>query len=266
MSWLYKYISKCLPLIVLTGLILLSFGGCAKIGMQRGIPVLSFRTVHTYPHDPTAFTQGLVIDNGVLYESTGLYSRSSLRRVDLESGKILQQHNLPPQYFGEGITVFGSRIIQLTWKFGVGFIYDKNTFEPLGSFTYPGEGWGITHDGKSLIMSDGSATIRFLNPNTFAEERRINVADETGPVPLLNELEYVRGTIYANVWETNRIALIDPGTGKVKGWLDLTDILPEESLSNRPPGVLNGIAYDADKEAMYITGKLWPLLFHIEIL
>jgi glutamine cyclotransferase len=208
----------------------------------------------------------LVIDNGVLFEGTGIYGKSSLRRVDLQSGKILQMHQLPSQLFGEGITVFGNNIIQLTWKAGVGFVYDKNSFKLLRIFKYPGEGWGLTQDGKNLIMSDGSSIIRFLNPETFEEERRINVSDAGGPVARLNELEYVKGTIYANVWKTDRIALIDPETGKVTGWLDLKGILPENSQSMKHIGVLNGIAYDAGNESLYITGKLWPLLFQIEAL
>ena len=218
----------------------------------------------SYPHDSEASTQGLVIDNGVLYEGTGSYGKSSLRRVDLQSGEVLQLHKLPSQFFGEGVTVFGNRIIQLTWKAGVGFVYEKSSFKQVQVFKYPGEGWGITHDGKNLIMSDGSATLRFLNPETFEETRRINVADASGPVALLNELEYVNGTIYANVWKTDRIALIDPETGKVTGWLDLTGILPQGSQNKKQTGVLNGIAYDADNEALYITGKLWPMLFRIE--
>jgi glutamine cyclotransferase len=173
-------------------------------------------------------------------------------------------HTLPSQFFGEGVTVFGTRIMQLTWKSGVVFVYDKSSFKLLRIFSYPGEGWGITHDGKNLIMSDGSATLRFLNPETFEEDRRINVADESGPVAMLNELEYVKGTIYANVWKTDRIVLIDPETGKVTGWLDLTGILPKESQSKRYIGVLNGVAYDSGNEALYITGKLWPQLFRIE--
>lgn len=250
--------------MVLTPAVILLSGGCGEIEPAPAVPVFSYKIITSYFHDPDAFTQGLVIDNGVLYESTGEYGKSSLRRVDVQSGEILQKHTLPSQFFGEGITVFGNRIIQLTWKSQVGFIYDKNSFKLLQVFRYPGEGWGITHDGKNFIMSDGSSILRFLNTETLEEEKRINVTDGSRPVALLNELEYVKGTIYANVWKTDRIALINPETGKVKGWLDLAGILPKEPLRTRHIGVLNGIAYDSDTEALYITGKRWPFLFQIE--
>ena len=258
----FKYIPVCFLFFLLACLVLP--GRAAEVELPGPTPTLTYKVVASYPHDPDASTQGLVIDKGFLYESTGLYGKSSLRRVDLQSGDVSQLHKLPSRFFGEGVTVFGNRIIQLTWKSQVGFVYEKNSFKQQRVFSYPGEGWGITHDGKNLIMSDGSATIRFLNPETFAEERRINVTDEKGPVTLLNELEYVKGTIFANVWKTDRIALIDPETGKVTGWLDLVGILPEESQGKGDIGVLNGIAYDADNEALYITGKRWPLLFRIE--
>jgi glutamine cyclotransferase len=262
--WHFKRIPVYFLGLVLVGSLLL--GGCGLNDLADPVPTLSYKIMRTYHHDPDAFTQGLVIDMGVLYESTGNYGKSTLRRVDLSSGDILQLYALPAQFFGEGITVFDNKIIQLTWKSGVGFVYEKNSFTLLQIFRYPGEGWGITQDGKNLIMSDGSSTIRFLNPETFEEERRINVTDESGPVTLLNELEYVRGTIYANVWKTNRIALINPETGKVTGWLDLTGIMTKELPQKKDSGVLNGIAYDSGKEALYITGKNWPLLFQIELL
>jgi len=258
-----RRIPKCFFIFVLACIALL--GGCEKKDAAGPVPVFTYRVIASYPHDPEASTQGLVIDNGVLFEGTGQYGRSSLRRVDLQSGQVQQLHSLPSQLFGEGITVFGNRIIQLTWKSGVGFVYAKDSFKLQRIFKYPGEGWGITHDGKNLIMSDGSATIRFLNPETFEVERRINVADKTGPVALLNELEYVKGTIYANVWKTDTIALIDPETGKVTGWLDLEGILGQEQQGKHHSGVLNGIAYNADEQALYVTGKLWPLLFQIEL-
>ena len=262
MRRLFKLIPVFFLVFVLAGTVLL--GGYEKNDLAVQAPALPCKIITSYPHDPHAYTQGLVIDNGNMYEGTGIYGKSSLRRVDLQSGKVLQLHKLPSQLFGEGVTVFGNKIIQLTWKAQIGFVYEKSSFKLLQIFRYAGEGWGITHDGENLIMSDGSATIRFLNPETFEEERRITVSDETGPVASLNELEYVKGTIYANVWKTDRIALIDPESGKVTGWLDLTGILPEKSQSAMNIGVLNGIAYDAGNDALYITGKLWPLLFQIE--
>ena len=227
-------------------------------------PVFSYNVINTYPHDPQAFTQGLVIDGGTLYEGTGQYGRSTLRRVQLETGEVLQQHMLPANVFGEGITVFGNRIVQLTWQSHLGYVYDRASFAELQTFTYPTEGWGITDDGKQLIMSDGTATLRFLDPQTFTELRAITVSDPTGPIHRLNELEYIDGQIYANVWMTDRIARIDPQTGNVTAWIDLTGLL---SPADRTPetNVLNGIAYDADAKRLYVTGKLWPKLFEIKL-
>ena len=229
------------------------------------VPEYTYKVVHTYPHDPKAFTQGLAIENGILYEGTGLYGKSSLRRVDLHTGDILQNHNLPSTLFGEGITVKGNRVIQLTWKSKFGLVYDKNTFELLQVFKYEGEGWGITHDESSLIMSDGSETIKFLDPETFQEKRRIQVMDEQGLVTALNELEYVNGSIYANIWKSDRIAIIDPQTGKVTGWIDLAGILNGNRKAKGKSDVLNGIAYDPYSNALYVTGKLWPKIFQVEV-
>jgi glutamine cyclotransferase len=224
----------------------------------------TYQVVNAYPHDQNAFTQGLVFEDGVLYEGTGRQGYSTLRRVDLESGDVLQIHKLPDQVWGEGITIFGERIIQLTWQSGVGLVYDKDSFELLQEFSYPTEGWGITHDGERLIMSDGSSTLRFLDPETFEEIGRIEVCDEDGPVTRLNELEYVQGDIYANVWNTDRIARIAPDTGKVMGWIELAGILSPEDRTE-PVDVLNGIAYDAENDRLFVTGKLWPRLFEIEL-
>ena len=187
-----------------------------------------------------------------------------MRRVELASGNVLQMHKLPDQLFGEGITVFGEKIIQLTWQSGVGFVYDKNSFELLEEFHYPTEGWGITHDGERLIMSDGTSMIRFLDPATFEEIGRIEVRDEHGPVTRLNELEYVQGEIYANVWKTARIARIAPDTGEVIGWIEMVGLLSPEDRAE-PVDVLNGIAYDAENDRLFVTGKLWPRLFEIEL-
>lgn len=225
----------------------------------------TYEVVNAYPHDRGAFTQGLVFENGVLYEGTGLHGRSSLRRVDLASGDVLQIRKLPDQLWGEGITIFSERIIQLTWQSGIGFVYDKDSFGLLQEFHYPTGGWGITHDGERLIMSDGTSTLRFWNPETFEEIGRIEVRDEDGPVTRLNELEYVQGEIYANVWQTDRIARIAPDTGDVISWIDLAGLLSAADRSE-PVDVLNGIAYDAENDRLFVTGKLWPRLFEIELI
>ena len=228
-------------------------------------PVYGYTVVRAYPHDREAFTQGLAFDDqGVLYESTGQRGRSSLRRVELSSGAVLQRHDLPATLFGEGIAVLGDRIIQLTWQAGSAFVYDKNSFSVLQEFTYRTEGWGLTHDGQRLIMSDGTATLYFLHPDTLAETARLTVRDHHGPVIRLNELEYVRGEILANIWQTDRIARIDPRTGHVIGWLDLTGLL-QPSDRRQPVDVLNGIAYDPRTDRLFVTGKWWPKLFEITL-
>ena len=224
----------------------------------------TYKVVNAYPHDRNASTQGLVFENGVLYEGTGQRGRSTLRRVELASGDVLQIRKVPDRLFGEGITIFGERVIQLTWQSGVGFVYDKSSFELLEEFNYPTEGWGITYDGKRLIMSDGTSTLRFLDATAFEEIGRIEVRDKDKPVTRLNELEYVQGEIYANVWKTDRIARIAPDTGDVIGWIELAGLLSPEDRSG-PVGVLNGIAYDAENDRLFVTGKLWPWLFEIEL-
>jgi glutamine cyclotransferase len=243
----------------------LSLQGCLFPGNSDVIPVYSYNIVNTYPHDRDAFTQGLVFEDGVLYEGTGLYGQSTLRRVELETGAILQIRELPDQFFGEGITIYGDKIIQLTWQSHVGFVYDKNSFELLREFNYSTEGWGITHDGEHLIMSDGTSTLHFLDPQTFEEISQLEVLDNNGPVTRLNELEYIQGEIYANIWQTDRIARISPGTGRVIGWVDLEGLLTAEDRSE-PVDVLNGIAYDAETDRLFVTGKLWPTLFEIELI
>ena len=227
-------------------------------------PVVGYRIVNTYPHDPRAFTQGLVFADGVLYEGTGLRGQSGLRKVDLKTGNILRVRQLSAHFFGEGITIYGNRVIQLTWRAKVGFVYDRQTFQLLDTFNYPSEGWGITHDGKSLIMSDGTSTLYFLDPQTFREVGRLEVHTRDGPVSRLNELEYVQGEIYANVWKTDRIARISPQTGEVVGWIDLEGLLKPEDRNSRID-VLNGIAYDVKNDRLFVTGKLWPKLFEIEL-
>lgn len=227
-------------------------------------PVYGYKIIRVYPHDPKAFTQGLVYYQGVLYEGTGIWGESTVRKVELGSGRVLQIYHLPPQYFGEGITLWQDRLIQLTWRSHRGFVYDRESFRLIREFSYPTEGWGITHDGERLIMSDGTATLHLLDPVTFEEIGEIEVRDGNLPVPYLNELEYVKDTIYANVWQSDRIAIISPETGQVLGWLELTGLLSEEDRA-QGVDVLNGIAYDADGDRLFVTGKYWPKLFEIEL-
>jgi glutamine cyclotransferase len=227
-------------------------------------PVAGYRVQHTYPHDRTAYTQGLEFVDGFLFEGTGLNGRSTIRKVQLETGRVVQQRAVSNMHFGEGITIWQSQLIELTWQSQVAFVYDRQSFEPRGSFSYAGEGWGLTHDDTTLIMSDGTADLRFLQPATFKEVRRVTVTDAGRPVPQLNELEYVNGQVFANVWTTDRIARIDPKTGRVIGWIDLSGIMASRDRANGD-AVLNGIAYDAKGARLFVTGKLWPSLFEIAI-
>ena len=228
-------------------------------------PVERYEIVHVYPHDPNAFTQGLVFADGHLYESTGRQGHSSLRMVDPATGWVLKEYDLSKQYFGEGLTDWGDTLVQLTWTSGIAFVYDRSTFTVRRTFHYKGEGWGLTHDSTSLILSDGSASLRFLDPNSFREVGKLTVRDEDNrPVSNLNELEYVRGEIYANIWHEDRIARISPKTGRVLGWIDLSGLLKPDEVSD-PEAVLNGIAYDAKSDRLFVTGKLWPKLFEINI-
>ncbi|MDA2919808.1 glutaminyl-peptide cyclotransferase [Desulfobacterota bacterium AH_259_B03_O07] len=227
-------------------------------------PVFRYKIVNSFPHDPEASTQGLVYEDGVLYEGTGLRGRSSLRKVELETGYILQNHDLPEKYFGEGLTIFDDKIIQLTWRSRVGFVYDKKSFKLVKKFNYSTEGWGLTHDGKSLIMSDGTDNLYFLDPETFEEIKRVKVFDKNGPVNRLNELEYVKGEILANVWLSNRIARISPENGEILGWIDLKGILGKVD-GKKNAKVLNGIAFDEENDRLFVTGKLWPKIFEIKL-
>jgi glutamine cyclotransferase len=229
------------------------------------VPVDGYKIVHTYPHDPNSFTQGLVFVDGHLYESTGRNGHSSLRMVDLSTGWVLKEYDLPEEYFGEGVTDWRDTLIQLTWISGVAFVYDRSTFTVRRTLHYTGEGWGLTHDSSALILSDGTPTLRFLDPNSFREIKKINVRHGSNqPVRNLNELEYIHGEIYANIWHENRIARISPSTGRVLGWIDLTGLLKPGEVSD-PEAVLNGIAYDAKADGLFVTGKLWPKLFEIKI-
>ncbi len=227
-------------------------------------PTYGYQIVHAYHHDPTAFTQGLEFRAGFLYEGTGLEGRSTLRKVKLETGEVLQQVSLPPELFGEGITVVNQQIFQLTWRTEIGFVYDQTSFRRRRSFNYKGEGWGLTNDGSQIYMSDGSAQIRCWDPNSLQEKRRFTIRDSGRPVSLLNELEYVRGEIYANVWQSDRIARISLADGRVLGWIDLAGLLSPADRTEQVD-VLNGIAYDAPGNRLFVTGKLWPKLFEIKV-
>jgi glutaminyl-peptide cyclotransferase len=229
------------------------------------IPTYGYRVVHAYPHDRGAFTEGLFYLDGFLYESTGLEHHSAIRKESLATGKVVLIRELAPQYFGEGIVDWRGRLIQLTWRNQIGFIYDLATFRPLGQFAYPGEGWALTQDGRQLIMSDGTPQIRFLDPVTLKEVRRITVTADGTPVQSLNEVEWVKGEILANIWMTNTIARIDPASGKVVGWIDLTGLLKPAEISGDRDDVLNGIAYDARADRLFVTGKRWPKLFQIRL-
>jgi glutaminyl-peptide cyclotransferase len=227
------------------------------------LPVYGYQIVRVYPHDPKAFTQGLQYVDGVFYEGTGQVGQSSIRRVEVDTGKVLQQRDVPAPHFGEGITVWKHDLIELTWQTHVAFVYDRNTFEPKKQFKYPGEGWGLTHDGANLIMSDGTSDLRVLDPVTFVEKRRIKVTAAGAPLRELNEVEFVKGEIFANIWQTDYVARISPETGKVTGYIDLRGLLSPADRARTD--VLNGIAYDAEHDRLFVTGKWWPKLFEIKV-
>ncbi len=224
----------------------------------------TYRIVHSYPHDARAFTQGLAYADGHLYESTGLNGHSTLRTVDVETGRVLQELPVASEYFAEGLAAWGSTLVQLTWQSHTAFVYDRFSFRQLRTLSYTGEGWGLAGDGKELILSDGTAELRFLDPATFHELRKVTVKDHGRPVTELNEMEFVKGEIYANVWHSDRIARISPVNGKVLGWIDLTGLLPKTERPDEE-AVLNGIAYDAAHDRLFVTGKRWPRLFEIKV-
>ncbi len=249
---------------ILVAITALAAAACGPSSQAGPIPEYGYEVVHTYPHDPHAFTQGLFYLNGFLYEGTGKNGESSIRKVRLETGEVLEKRDVPEQYFGEGIVNWKDRLVEITWKAQMGFLYDLASFVPSGQFEYPGEGWGLTQDGKRIIMSDGTPDLRFWDPETLRETGRITVKDDYGPVKDLNELEWVKGEIYANVWMTQRIARIDPASGKVIGWIDCTGLLSPAD-QNPDTDVLNGIAYDAKNDRLFVTGKNWPKLFEIRL-
>jgi glutamine cyclotransferase len=242
--------------------IMLATCACDSPSQAGEIPIYYYEVVHTFPHDPKAFTEGLFYLNGYLYESTGIVGESSVRKVKLETGEVLQSHEVPPPYFGEGIVNWKGRLLQLTYQTQVGFLYDLATFASAGEFKYPGEGWSLTQDGKRIIMSDGSPELRFWNAETLQETGRLTVTANGEPVQNVNELEWVKGEIYANVWHTDLIARIDPGTGRVIGWINLVGLWPG---SDNQEKTLNGIAYDAEHDRLFVTGKEWPSLFEIRL-
>ena len=226
--------------------------------------ILAYEIVRSYPHDRGAFTQGLIFRDGFLYESTGLNGRSSLRRAVLDTGEVLQRENVPVEYFAEGLTDWKDRLILLTWQSRRGFVYDRKTFRQTGSFEYAGEGWGLTQDGRRLILSDGSATLRFLDPETYVQNGTLEVTYQGKPLANLNELEFMRGRILANVWQSNSIVVIDPATGHVTAQIDLAGLLGAEDRAGGVD-VLNGIAYDAGTDRLFVTGKLWPKIFELRL-
>ncbi|MBN2590003.1 MAG: glutaminyl-peptide cyclotransferase [Sedimentisphaerales bacterium] len=223
-----------------------------------------YEIVNTFPHDTNAFTQGLIYEDGVLYEGTGQYGYSSIRKVELETGKILQIYHMPDEYFGEGITIWKDKIIQLTWQSETGFVYDKHTFEPQREFSYRSEGWGITHDGEHLIMSDGSPTLYFLDPETYEVVSKLAVYYGESMLKNLNELEYINGKVFANIWGTEDIVIINPQTGQVESMIELDGLLNRWNIQQQVD-VLNGIAYDAKNKRLFVTGKWWPNLFEIKL-
>ena len=235
---------------------------------QTGVPEYGYDVVHVYPHDRTAFTEGLFYLDGFLYEATGLEGHSSVRKVKLETGEVVENHDLPPEFFGEGIIKWKDKLYQLSYRTEVGFVYDFATFDEKSRFKYPGEGWSMTTDGKVIYMDDGSPQIRIWDPDTLEEKNRFTVTDEGKPVENLNELEWVKGELFANIWQTDRIARIDPKTGKVVGWIDLTGLLAPSDIVDTgdfKTDVLNGIAYDAQHDRLFVTGKNWPKLFEIKL-
>jgi glutaminyl-peptide cyclotransferase len=256
-KWLY--IAASIIIAALLVIIWLSFQGL--LVENRSSTIYSYKIIATYPHDSEAFTEGLIFVNGSFYESTGGWGTSSLREVNLADGSIIKEVALPEHYFGEGLTIVNGSLIQLTWQNGIGFVYDLKTFRETENFNYSTEGWGLTFDGVHLIMSDGTSNLYLLDPSTYQKVGQVSVHDANAPIDNLNELEYVNGSIYANIWHQQRIAIINLSTGQVKGYIDLTGIYQNSD----PEAVLNGIAFDQTTNRLFITGKNWPYLFQITI-
>jgi glutaminyl-peptide cyclotransferase len=250
---------------ILMGLAFLMAIGASVGNAQGEVPRYGYKVVNAYPHDAAAFTQGLLFDNGSLYESTGLNGASSVRKVSLDNGQVLKKHNISRRYFGEGLVSWNRKLYVLTWRKQTGFVLDQNTFRVERQFYYRGEGWGITQNGENLIMSDGTDKLRFLDPENFNEVKEISVTLNGNPVPRINELEWVNGEVFANVWQSDLILRINPESGAVVGIIDLTGILPDGTVPDRRNNVLNGIAYDKETDRLFVTGKKWPILFEIEI-
>jgi glutamine cyclotransferase len=254
---------------IILGASLLVFLNNKSIAASSTTSYYTYSIVNTYPHDTNSFTEGLWYSDGYIYESSGSGNgpnyQSTLRQVDLTTGKILQEYTLPIQYFGEGIAVVGNTIVQLTWQSNIGFIYNKNTLAVLGNFTYPTQGWGLTYNGTELIMSDGSDNLYFLNATTFQRIGEIQVSDGNSSISMINSLDYINGDVYANIWMTNKIAIINPETGLVKAWIDLTGLPASVASNTNPNAVLNGIAYDPQGNRLFVTGKDWSSLYQIKI-
>lgn len=255
-------VSALIVVVILVGVLAVTLNR-GQIGNppSGGAVNYTYSVVNSYPHDTAAYTEGLIYANGSLYESTGEYGTSTLRRVDLETGRVLQEYKLSSDYYAEGLTLVDGTLIQLTWLDHVGFVYDANTFSQIRNFSVSTQGWGLTYDGTSLILSDGSSTLSFLNPQTYQVTRQVDVKDGNQSITNINELEYINGDVYANIWMTNRIAIINPGTGQVKGWIDLTGLYQSTDFNS----VLNGIAYDQQTGRLFVTGKNWPNLYEITI-
>ena len=253
-------------LLIVGGVFLFSHGGNDQgvTFSEEGQTWYDYEIVNTYPHDPSAFTQGLIYRDGYLFESTGLYGGSSLRKVRLKTGEVVQRKTIRSEYFGEGLTDWGDQLVQLTWKSNIGFVYDALTFELKKTFRYPGEGWGLTRDNDRLIMSDGTSSLRFLDPETMRESGRLEVIENGFPVSMLNELEMVRGQIFANVYNTYEIVIISPQSGHVTGRISLVGLFEKFKMS-KEVGVMNGIAYDPERDRLFVTGKRWPKLFEIRL-
>jgi glutaminyl-peptide cyclotransferase len=262
--WLLVVERGAVALLLAAALPWLASRSVSALSAQGPARIDTFRVVRTYPHDASAFTQGLIYRDGFLFESTGRYGQSTLRKVKLETGEVVQQHRLDGAHFGEGLAEWNSQLVQLTWRSNIAFVYDLASFAPLRTLVYSGEGWGLTPGREGFILSDGTEHLRFLQPDTFREIRLVAVTDEGAPVRNLNELEYVGGEVYANVWHTDRIARISPQSGRVVGWIDLRGLMSTGYLLD-PEAVLNGIAYDAASHRLFVTGKLWPRLFEIEV-